>query len=120
MCIRDRHGGGGGAVRPARDHGPRQDPGDRDGGPAGRPAVHGADRPVRATPRDRRCHAAGVTRVAHEDDEATLLYTRDVAGTIGALLGAAEALGVEPRGLGIRSPSLEAVFLALTGHAIRD
>jgi len=62
----------------------------------------------------------GVTRVAHEDDEATLLYTRDVAGTIGALLGAAEALGVEPRGLGIRSPSLEDVFLALTGHAIRD
>ena len=62
----------------------------------------------------------GVTQVAHEDDEATLLYTRDVAGTIGALLGAAEALGVEPRGLGIRSPSLEDVFLALTGHAIRD
>jgi ABC-2 type transport system ATP-binding protein len=62
----------------------------------------------------------GVTRVAHEDDEATLLYTHDVAGTIGALLGAAEALGVEPRGLGIRSPSLEDVFLALTGHAIRD
>ena len=62
----------------------------------------------------------GVTQVAHEDDEATLLYTRDVAGTIGALLGAAEARGVEPRGLGIRSPSLEDVFLALTGHAIRD
>jgi ABC-2 type transport system ATP-binding protein len=62
----------------------------------------------------------GVTRVAHEDEEATNLYTRDVAGTIGALLDASEARGVEPRGLGIRSPSLEDVFLALTGHAIRD
>ena len=62
----------------------------------------------------------GVTRVAHEDDETTLLYTRDVAATIGALLAASEARGVEPRGLGIRSPSLEDVFLAMTGRAIRD
>ncbi len=62
----------------------------------------------------------GVTRVAHEDSTATLLYTRDIAGTIGALLALAEARGTEPHGLGIRSPSLEDVFLDLTGRAIRD
>jgi ABC-2 type transport system ATP-binding protein len=62
----------------------------------------------------------GVRRVVHEDAEATLLYTADVAATIAALLALAESRGVEPRGLGIRSPSLEDVFLALTGRAIRD
>jgi ABC-2 type transport system ATP-binding protein len=62
----------------------------------------------------------GVVRVVREGDEATLLYTTDVAATIGALLDVAEARGIEPRGLGIRSPSLEDVFLALTGRAIRD
>jgi ABC-2 type transport system ATP-binding protein len=63
---------------------------------------------------------AGVRRVAHEDDSATLLYTTDVAATIGALLELAEERGSEPRGLGIRNPSLEDVFLDLTGRAIRD
>lgn len=62
----------------------------------------------------------GVREVVHEDDAATLLYTSDVAATIGALLALAEERGIEPRGLGIRSPSLEDVFLALTGRAIRD
>ncbi len=62
----------------------------------------------------------GVSRVAHEDSTATVLYTSDIAGTIGALLGLAEARGTEPHGLGIRNPSLEDVFLDLTGRAIRD
>ncbi len=62
----------------------------------------------------------GVRRVAHEEDGETLLYTADVAATIGALLALAEEHAAEPRGLGIRSPSLEDVFLALTGRAIRD
>ena len=61
----------------------------------------------------------GVRRVVHEEDMATFLYTSDVAATIGALLALAEERGVEPSGLGIRSPSLEDVFLALTGRAIR-
>ncbi len=63
---------------------------------------------------------AGVTRVRHENGAATFLYTTDVAATIGALLDAAETHGTEPRGLGIRSPSLEDVFLDLTGRAMRD
>ncbi len=62
----------------------------------------------------------GVRRVVHEEEMATFLYTSDVAATIGALLALAEERGVEPSGLGIRSPSLEDVFLALTGRAIRD
>jgi hypothetical protein len=58
--------------------------------------------------------------VKHEDHAETLLYTSDVAGTIGGLLEATDAAGLEPRNLGIRRPSLEDVFLELTGRALRD
>jgi hypothetical protein len=36
------------------------------------------------------------------------------------VLALADARGVEPRDLGVRSPSLEDVFLDLTGRALRD
>ena len=49
-----------------------------------------------------------------------LLYTADVAATIGALLVLCEARGVEPQDLGVRRPTLEDVFLDLTGRALRD
>jgi ABC-2 type transport system ATP-binding protein len=62
----------------------------------------------------------GVVRVVRDEDGATSLATEDVAGTIGALLALAEEHHVEPRGLGIRSASLEDVFLDLTGRALRD
>ncbi len=62
----------------------------------------------------------GVVRVKHEDEDETLLYTFDVAGTIGGLLEATDRLGTEPRNLGIRKPALEDVFLELTGRALRD
>ena len=62
----------------------------------------------------------GVVRVKHEDEDAILLYTSDVAATIGGLLDAADRRGTEPRDLGIRKPSLEDVFLELTGRAMRD
>jgi ABC-2 type transport system ATP-binding protein len=61
----------------------------------------------------------GVTKLAREKDEA-ILYTTDVAATIGALLDAAEAVGTEPTDLMIRQASLEDVFLELTGRALRD
>ena len=61
----------------------------------------------------------GVTSVRHEDDE-VVLYTRDVAGTIGGVLDATDALGVEVSNLGVRRASLEDVFLDLTGRALRD
>jgi len=61
----------------------------------------------------------GVESIKH-DEGATLLYTADVAATIAALLAAADKLGVEPSNLGIRRPSLEDVFLDLTGRALRD
>ncbi len=60
-----------------------------------------------------------VTSVKHDDD-AVLLYTTDVAATIGALLTAAEARGREPQNLGVRRATLEDVFLDLTGRALRD
>jgi ABC-2 type transport system ATP-binding protein len=62
---------------------------------------------------------AGVTNVAHEEDE-VLLYTTDVPATIGALLDATDALGIEPQNLLVRRPSLEDVFLALTGRGLRE
>ncbi|HEU5203718.1 MAG TPA: ABC transporter ATP-binding protein [Candidatus Limnocylindrales bacterium] len=61
----------------------------------------------------------GVTSVAIDDTD-TLVYTRDVGATIGALLTAAEARDVDPQNLAIRRASLEDVFLALTGRALRD
>jgi ABC-2 type transport system ATP-binding protein len=61
----------------------------------------------------------GVASVKHED-EVVLVYTRDVPATIGAVIDAAEALGVEPANLGVRRATLEDVFLDLTGRALRD
>ena len=60
-----------------------------------------------------------VVRVSHEDD-VTLLYTTDVPETIGALLAACQAMGREPDNLLVRRATLEDVFLALTGRALRD
>ncbi len=61
----------------------------------------------------------GVIRVSH-DDAAVLLYTTDVPATIGGLLALTDDLGVEPANLAVRRPTLEDVFLALTGRALRD
>ncbi|MEI8332759.1 MAG: ABC transporter ATP-binding protein [Chloroflexota bacterium] len=76
--------------------------------------------PIAALTDARLASLPGVTRVKHEDHAETLLYTSDVAGTIGGLLEATDAAGLEPRNLGIRRPSLEDVFLELTGRALRD
>ncbi len=68
---------------------------------------------------DRLAKLAGVRRLAREDGEISL-YTDDVPATIGALLEATEAAGVEPRNLVVGRPTLEDVFLELTGRALRD
>ncbi len=61
----------------------------------------------------------GVRRVATEDGE-TVLYSADVASTIGGLLDLTGELAVEPKNLAIRNATLEDVFLDLTGRALRD
>jgi ABC-2 type transport system ATP-binding protein len=61
----------------------------------------------------------GVESIKH-DDGAVMLYTQDVPATIGGVLALTEALGVEPGNLGIRRPTLEDLFLDLTGRALRD
>jgi len=61
----------------------------------------------------------GVSRVAHEDGEVAL-YTTDVPGTVGALLALGDRLGIADLDLAVRRPSLEDVFLELTGRALRD
>ena len=55
-----------------------------------------------------------------DDADEVLLYTPDVGATIGALLALADARGLEPTNLAIRRPTLEDVFLDLTGRALRD
>jgi ABC-2 type transport system ATP-binding protein len=60
-----------------------------------------------------------VTKVTHED-VSVLVYTRSVPETVGALLDAAGAIGKEPDNLLVRRPTLEDVFLDLTGRALRD
>ena len=60
-----------------------------------------------------------VTSVQEEGDE-VLVFTRDVGPTIGALLALADSRGLEPKDLAIRRATLEDVFLALTGRALRD
>jgi ABC-2 type transport system ATP-binding protein len=62
---------------------------------------------------------AAVTRVAHEADEA-VLYTADVPATITELLQVADELGIHGIDLAVRRPTLEDVFLELTGRALRD
>jgi ABC-2 type transport system ATP-binding protein len=60
-----------------------------------------------------------VRRAVLEDGE-TVLYTADVAATIGSLLDRMGESGVEPQNLGIRKATLEDVFLDMTGRALRE
>jgi ABC-2 type transport system ATP-binding protein len=85
---------------------------------------HFQERTVRFTTRaelnDARLRAlAGVSRISREADE-TSLYTADVARTVGALLKLGDELGLENLDLAVRRPTLEDVFLELTGRALRD
>lgn len=70
-------------------------------------------------PADALGRLGGVTRASQEDGT-TVLYSKDVPATIGALLGMADELKFEPHNLGIRQATLEDVFLDLTGRALRD
>jgi ABC-2 type transport system ATP-binding protein len=85
---------------------------------------HFKERTIRFTDRpeltdDRLAALPGVTRMARENDEAAL-YTSDVPQTIGSLLKLADSLGVGDLDVVVRRPTLEDVFLELTGRALRD
>ena len=85
---------------------------------------HFTERSVRFTKRDELADARlaglpGVHRVVHENSE-TVLFTPDVPATVGALLDLGEQLGVNGLDIAIRRPTLEDVFLELTGRALRD
>ena len=60
-----------------------------------------------------------VTRVAHEVDE-TVLYTTDVPATIADLERLGEQVGAKNLDVAVKRPTLEDVFLELTGRALRD
>jgi len=70
-------------------------------------------------PTEKLARLGGVTRASQEDGQ-TVLYSKDVPSTIGALLAMADELKFEPHNLGIRQATLEDVFLDLTGRALRD
>jgi ABC-2 type transport system ATP-binding protein len=74
---------------------------------------------VSALPADRLGKLGGVKRAAQEDEQ-TVLYSANVAATIGGLLALADGLKIELHNLGIRQATLEDVFLDLTGRALRD
>jgi ABC-2 type transport system ATP-binding protein len=85
---------------------------------------HFAERTVRFEARpelsdERLAQVQGVRRAAHEGSE-SIVYTADVPRTIGALLQLGEELGLEGLDLAVRRPTLEDVFLELTGRALRD
>jgi ABC-2 type transport system ATP-binding protein len=75
--------------------------------------------PARPLPEDRLRALPGVERAVHEGTESAL-YTDDVASTIGGLLALARESQVELGNLAVRRPTLEDVFLDLTGRALRD
>jgi ABC-2 type transport system ATP-binding protein len=60
-----------------------------------------------------------VSHVSHEEDE-VVLYTANVPRTIAALLELAESAGAGDLDVAVRRPTLEDVFLELTGRALRD
>ena len=107
-----------------RDHRRRRDPrrGDAQG-------ARGADRPAGPGPahahgRRRgggasRGHVRGVASAAAKGDEVEVL-TADAGRVLPRLLDAVEAAGAHVRGVEIVQPNLEAVFLHLTGRALRD
>jgi ABC-2 type transport system ATP-binding protein len=59
-------------------------------------------------------------RVTTPGERELLLECRDVKGTLVRLVAVLGALGVEMTGLETEEPSLEGVFLHLTGKALRD
>jgi ABC-2 type transport system ATP-binding protein len=61
----------------------------------------------------------GVTEVGIRGDELEILVA-DARGLLTRLLGAAEGAGAAVRGVEVVEPDLEAVFLHLTGRALRD
>jgi ABC-2 type transport system ATP-binding protein len=61
----------------------------------------------------------GVLRAAAEDGEA-VLYSSGVQRTLGALLELAEARNLQLGDIHLRQPTLEDVFLKLTGRRIRE
>jgi ABC-2 type transport system ATP-binding protein len=85
---------------------------------------HFSERTVRFESRPQLTDAAlaalrGVSRVSHENGEVVLL-TGDVPRTIGGLLELGDSLNVEGLDIAVRRPTLEDVFLELTGRALRD
>ena len=64
-------------------------------------------------------HVRGVASAAAKGDEVEVL-TQDAGRVLPRLLDAVEAAGAHVRGVEIVQPNLEAVFLHLTGRALRD
>jgi ABC-2 type transport system ATP-binding protein len=87
-------------------------------------ARHFQERTVRFTarpelPDDLLKSLPGVERVTRETDE-SILYTLDAAQTVGALLRTGDQLGLHGLDMAVRRPTLEDVFIKLTGRALRD
>jgi ABC-2 type transport system ATP-binding protein len=85
---------------------------------------HFKDRTIRFTSRPgldeaRLAGLRSVTRVTHEGDD-TIIYTTDVPATIVDLEQLGEQMAQDKIDVAVRRPTLEDVFLELTGRALRD
>jgi ABC-2 type transport system ATP-binding protein len=59
-------------------------------------------------------------RSARSEDHTVRLVADDANASLPEVIGVANARGVKVIGIDVREPSLEAVFLHLTGRALRD
>ena len=121
------HGGGRPALRPGRDHGPRQDPRPRHPGRAQaerRRRHHRHRQGAAATPGSWPTCSAREVAGRHPDprrsDGGLELHVRGATGSLPRIVLAAERGGFELVDLSVAEPSLETVFINLTGKELRD
>ena len=119
------HGGGGPALRAGRHHGPRQDPGPRHPGRAQaehrrRHRRHGEDH-RRHRPARRAAGPRGGGRHPHPPHGRRVeLHVQGSDRLVPRIVTAAERGGFDLVDLSVSEPSLETVFINLTGKELRD
>ena len=62
----------------------------------------------------------GVISIREQHDGTLFIFTREVAGTLAAIMDLVERTGAAISGLQVRTATLEDVFIALTGRRLRD
>ena len=120
------HGGGRRALRPPGDHGSRQDPRARH--PRGAQALGGSGHDRDGESRGRTLQgladgspaAIGEVTRTRTIEGGVELHVREAERLVPRVVNVAEAAGFELADLSVSKPSLETVFISLTGKELRD